>query len=250
VRTILVPAAREDGVERWREVRSAVADQELNVLEPFAKAEGEVAGLLHGPLARRAGGDPADVHPAGAVFDEYQDIDALQQHGVHVQEVDREDPGCLGVQELPPGRARTARRRIDARGVQDLPHCGRRDRNAELGELTVDAAVSPQRILPRQANGKVSDAPDCGGPTGLASLARVVLARGQLAVSGQQRRGRDRKDLTPAPARYEPCQRSEPGPVSGLVPRPADVAAQHRVLVAQNQQLRVFGQITTEQHDQ
>jgi len=33
-----------------------------------------------------------------------------------VQEVDREDPGGLGVQELPPGRARPARRRIDARG--------------------------------------------------------------------------------------------------------------------------------------
>src|SRR6266567_4237494 len=93
-----------------------------------------------------------------------------------------EDPGYLAVQELPPGRARTARRRIDACGVQDLPHCGRRDRNAELGELTVDAAVSPQRILPRQANGKVGDAPDGRGPAGLAPLARVVLLRGQLAV--------------------------------------------------------------------
>jgi hypothetical protein len=37
-----------------------------------------------------------------------------------VQETDREDPGGLGVQELPPGGARAARRRIDARGVQDL----------------------------------------------------------------------------------------------------------------------------------
>jgi hypothetical protein len=55
-------------------------------------------------------------------------------------------------------------------------------------------------------------------------------------VPGQQRRGRDRKDLAPAPARYEPCQRSEPGPVSGLIPHPGDVTAQHRVLVAQNQQ--------------
>jgi hypothetical protein len=45
------------------------------------------------------------VHPAGAVLDEYQDVYALQQHGVHVQEVDCEDPGCLGVQELPPARA-------------------------------------------------------------------------------------------------------------------------------------------------
>jgi hypothetical protein len=169
---------------------------------------------------------------------------------VDVQEVDREDPGCLGVQELPPGRARTARRRIDACGVQDLPHGRRRDPNAELGELTVDAAISPQRVLLRHPNGKTGDAPDRRGPGGLAALARVVLLRGQHAVPGQQRRGCDRKDLTPAPARYERCQRGEPGPVSGLVPHPADVAAQHRVLVAQNQQLRVLGEITTEQHDQ
>jgi hypothetical protein len=42
----------EDGVERGGEVRSAVADQELNALEPFIEAEGEVAGLLQGPLGR------------------------------------------------------------------------------------------------------------------------------------------------------------------------------------------------------
>ena len=105
MRRILVPGSLEDGVKRGGEVRSAVADKELDILGPLVDAEGEVAGLLHGPLARRAGGDPADVHPAGAMLDEYQDIDALQQRGVHVQEVNREDPGRLGVQELPPGRA-------------------------------------------------------------------------------------------------------------------------------------------------
>jgi hypothetical protein len=36
----------EDGVERGGEVRSAVADQELDVLEPLVEGEGEVAGLL------------------------------------------------------------------------------------------------------------------------------------------------------------------------------------------------------------
>jgi hypothetical protein len=111
----------------------------------------------------------------------------------------------------------------------------------------MDPAVSPQRILPGQANGKAGDAPDCRGTTGLGPLARVVLLRGQLAVPGQQRRGRDRKDITPAPARHEPCQRSEPSQVNGLVPHPADVAAQHRVLVAQNQQLSILAEITTEQ---
>jgi hypothetical protein len=161
-----------------------------------------------------------------------------------------EDPGGLGVQELPPGRARTARRRIDACGVQDLPDGGRRGSYAEFRQFAVNAAVSPQRVLLCRANGKAGGAQDCRGAAGLAPLARVVLRRGQLAVPGQQSRGRDRKDLAPVPARYEPCQCSEPGPVSGLVSRPADVAAQHRVLVAQNQQLGVLGQITTEQHDQ
>jgi hypothetical protein len=57
----------EDGAEGCGEVRSVVADQELNVLEPLAEAEGEVAGLLHGPLAGGVRGDAAKMHPAGAV---------------------------------------------------------------------------------------------------------------------------------------------------------------------------------------
>ena len=51
------------------------------------------------------GGDSAEVHPAGAMLDEYQDVQSSEQHGVHVQEVDGDDLGGLGVQELPPGRA-------------------------------------------------------------------------------------------------------------------------------------------------
>ena len=38
-----------------------------HVREPLAGAEGKVAGLLHGPLARRARGNPANMHPAGAM---------------------------------------------------------------------------------------------------------------------------------------------------------------------------------------
>ena len=182
------------------------------VLEPLAEAEGQVAGLLHGPRAGGVRGDPADVHPAGAMFDEHQDIQSSEQHGVHVQEVDREDPGGLGVQELPPGRARAARRRIDARGMQDLPDGGRRDRHAELGQFAVDAAVSPQRILLRQADDEAGDARDCRRAAGRAPLARVVLPRDQPAVPGQQRRWCHREDVGPAPARYEPCQRGEPQP--------------------------------------
>jgi hypothetical protein len=70
------------------------------------------------------------VHPAVAVLDEHQDVQPLQADGVHVQEVDGEDPGGLGVQELPPGRAAAAWRRIDARGSQDLVDGRWRDRDA------------------------------------------------------------------------------------------------------------------------
>ncbi len=43
----------EHGVERGGEVRSAVTDQELDVLEPLAEGEGEVAGrwVVHWPGA-------------------------------------------------------------------------------------------------------------------------------------------------------------------------------------------------------
>jgi hypothetical protein len=42
------------------------------------------------------------VHPASAVLDEYQHVQPFQQHCVHVEEVDGQYPGGLGVQELPP----------------------------------------------------------------------------------------------------------------------------------------------------
>jgi len=39
------------------------------------------------------------------VLDEHQDVQSPEKHGVHVQKVDSEDPGDLGIPELPPGRA-------------------------------------------------------------------------------------------------------------------------------------------------
>jgi hypothetical protein len=78
-----------------------------------------------GPAARSTRqwvrGDPADVYPAGAMFDEHQDMQSPEEHGVHVQEIDCDDPGSLGVQELPPARTPASRCWIDAGSTQDLP---------------------------------------------------------------------------------------------------------------------------------
>jgi hypothetical protein len=61
-----------------------------------------------------------------------------------------------------------------------------------------------------------------------------------LRVPGQQRRGRDREDFRPAPARDEPGERGEPGPVAGFVPHSVGVPAQHGVLVPEHQQFGVL----------
>src|ERR1700733_6017885 len=125
-------------------------------------------------------------------------------------EVHCDDPGGLGVQELPPVRARASRRWIDAGRMTDLPHGGGRDCHAELCEFAVDPAVSLQRILLRQADGKAGDARYYRRAPWLAPLARVVLLRRQPAVPGQQRRWRHGEDFGPAPAPYKPRQRGEP----------------------------------------
>jgi len=76
------------------------------------------------------------------------------------------------------GQRGAARLRADARSSQDLIDGGRRDRDAELGQLAVDpAVVAPQRISFRQANDKAGDAADCRRAAGLALPARVVLSR-------------------------------------------------------------------------
>ncbi len=55
------------------------------------------------------------------MLDDDQCVDAPQQHGVHVDEVDGEDAARLGGQELPPGRAGAAGRGADPGAMKDLP---------------------------------------------------------------------------------------------------------------------------------
>src|SRR5207247_3444806 len=126
----------------------------------------------------------------------------------------------------------------------ELPHGSRRNWHAELHELAVDTAVSPQRILLRQGDGKAGDAGACRRASPLAPLARAVLPRRQPAVPGEQRRGRHGEDFGPASTRYKPRQRGEPGPVSWLVPRPAGLPPQYRVLMPEHQQLSILRQAT------
>ncbi|MGH3223416.1 MAG: hypothetical protein ACRDPY_32815 [Streptosporangiaceae bacterium] len=53
----------------------------------------------------------------------------------------------------------------------------------------------------------------------------------------------------PAAPRDEPHERGEPGPVTRLVPHPASVPAQHRVLVPEHQQLGVLRLVSAARQD-
>ncbi len=68
-------------------------------------------------------------------------------------------------------------------------------------------------------------------------------------MPGQECRGRNGEDRGPAPTRYEPCQSGEPYPVGWLVPDRASVAAQYRVLVAEDQQLSILRPVAREHKD-
>jgi hypothetical protein len=124
-----------------------------------------------------------------------------------------------------------------------------RDGHAKLGQFAVNAPVTRERVFSCQADGEPSDSPDRRRPARLAAFARIVFPGGEPAVPGQQRRGRHREDLRPAPVRDEPREHREPGPVGGLVPYPAGVPAQHRVLVPEHQQLGVLRAVPADHQD-
>ena len=151
--------------------------------------------------------------------------------------------------KLPPGRTRTARRRINARGTQNLPNGGRRDRHAELCQLAMDPAVFPlgfsfaRRTTRRAMPGTV------GGRPGLRRLLMSYLlpaslrcqARSIASVTGrtslQRLRGRSRASA----ANHTRSAR--------LVPHPAGVPTQHHVLVPEHQQLSILRQVSAEHQD-
>ena len=61
----------------------------------FAEIPQEVAGLLGGPRAGGVRGDAQDMHPPGADLHHEEHVQAPEEHGVNMQEVTRQDPGCL-----------------------------------------------------------------------------------------------------------------------------------------------------------
>ena len=100
------------------------------------------------------------------MLDDDQGVEAPQEHGVHVNKVDRDNAAGLRGQELFPGRAHAARCGIDPGDTQDLPHRGAGDPVAEPDEFTLHAPVAPRRVLGRHADHELADRGWRGRPPG------------------------------------------------------------------------------------
>jgi hypothetical protein len=92
---------------RGTRIAVPVADQEAEPAGVVGQVRDQVAGLLGHPRPGGMGGDPGDVHAATAVLDHDEDVEAAQEDGVNVSEVDREDRVGLCGEELSPRWART-----------------------------------------------------------------------------------------------------------------------------------------------
>jgi hypothetical protein len=105
------------------------------------------------------GGYRGDVHSSGGDLDEEQHVDAFEEHGVDGEEAAGQDAVGLGGEELFPRGPVRRRSGVDAGAVQDVPDGAGGDLVAEADQFTVDASLSPGRVVGGQAQHQARELP-------------------------------------------------------------------------------------------
>jgi hypothetical protein len=77
------------------------------------------------------------------VFDHDEDVEAAQEHGVDVGEVDRNDRAGLRGEELSPGRSGPSRRQIEPSALKDRPDGRGGHGMAKADQLALVGAENP-----------------------------------------------------------------------------------------------------------
>jgi hypothetical protein len=163
----------------------------------------------------------------------------LQEHGVHGEEVAGEDAGCLAAQERPPRGGSWSWRRLEAVGAQDPGDGARGDLAAKPQQLPADALVAPPWVLGGQPHDQGLHL--LGNRWPAAPLRWVAPASAHHApVPSKQRLGRDHEDRPSRPGE-EAAERRKERAVFGLEPGAWVVAVQYCQLVAEDQDLDLFG---------
>ncbi len=129
-----------------------------------------------------------------------ENVLALPDERDRFDEVHRQDRLSLRAQEVDPGDCRPVRARVDALGLEDLPHGGGSDRNAKQGEFAVNAPIPPGGVLGCQAQDEAADGGDgAWTPRPSVFACTGVAAPHQVAMPPQHRVWADQQQ--------EPAQR-------------------------------------------
>ena len=193
------------------------------------------------------GGDAADPYPPPPDFEEEDDVEPLQQHGLDCEEVGGQDVGGLCPDELRPNRPTPARCRTKTAVLQDPGDRARSEMCAELDELTFDATVAPPRVLGRQSHHQSSRLLIDGGTTWTPVCIGPASGH-ETTVPGQQG-GRCDREGCPAGPGEKAAERGEQRPVSRLELDTGDSTSEDRHLVAQSEQLDLVGLFRACHHD-
>jgi hypothetical protein len=112
--------------------------------------------------------------------------------------------------------------------------------NAEAGEFAVDAAVAPRRVLASESDDRGARFGDGGGPPDPVRVGPVV--GDEASVPTQQRVGLHEED-GPAVTADRARERGKDRAVVGFETRTRDLSVQYSELVAQHEDLDIFGTI-------
>ena len=232
----LQPFGSEDLVEGVDELASAVAHECPGAGELVAVTEQQAPGGLGGPDAAGVVRDPCEVHAPGRDVDEEQQVEPAHRDGFDGGEVAGD--GGLGPQELRPSDFAASGGGVDSGVLEDLPDRGRSEAVAEPGELAMDAAISPSRILGCEAQCESAKL-RCRRWPARRSLWLGPVSGDAAPVPAQKCVGGDQP---PGSARSRERGRNRPKQAAVGVGDlgSVDLAAQHSELVAQHDDLEVL----------
>jgi hypothetical protein len=109
------------------------------------------------PVRGRVSSHPEEMDPSGAHFHDEQHVKAAQPEGLEGEEIGGQQPGGLSAQEGPPPSVATPWRRAQPCGGQNPPDRAPAHAVPEPGQFSLEASVSPGRILVCQAQHQSSD---------------------------------------------------------------------------------------------
>jgi len=185
-----VPSDRNTSSKGAGELGVPVVDQEPYGPPLLLEGHGQVPALLGDPRRIRVACRSAEMHLPRPELDPHQHVQGLQPDGLHGEEVARQDPGRLVVEELTP-RGTPPRGRTESGTAKHRGYRGCRDPDPELEKLSPYSYVAPPWVLPPQrrissrTSGSRAGLP--GGRCGLVHFWATSLRCQRRRVSGRTR---------------------------------------------------------------